>query len=97
MKDAIGYLGVSIMEQDRSGLGLAARRYDNDTFEAREGFSIKSWYQNIQTGVGRDAPLRPGFAPALEEARPPVAKRAPARSDHTSARPPRAFAPLQQA
>jgi hypothetical protein len=83
------------MEQDRSGLGLAAQRYDNDTFEAREGFSIKSWCQNIQTGVGRDAPLRPGFAPALEEARPPVAKRAraPARSDQTSARPPRGLRP----
>src|ERR1700692_2172161 len=70
MTDAIGYLRVSTKEQGRSGLGLAAQRYDIETFGPREGFSIKSWYQDIQTGAGKDALLmRPGLAAALKEAR----------------------------
>ena len=70
MKDAIGYLRVSTQEQGRSGLGLAAQRYDIETFAAKEGMSIKSWFQDIQTGAGRDALLlRPGLARALKEAR----------------------------
>jgi DNA invertase Pin-like site-specific DNA recombinase len=70
MKEAIGYLRVSTREQGRSGLGLAAQRYDIEAFGAREGFRVKSWYQDIQTGAGRDALLlRPGLAAALREAR----------------------------
>ena len=70
MKDAIGYIRVSTREQDRSGLGLAAQRHHIETFGAREGLSVKSWYQDIQTGKGRDALLlRPGLATALKEAR----------------------------
>src|ERR1700726_60885 len=70
MKDAIGYLRVSTREQGRSGLGLAAQRYDIESFGAREGFKVKSWYQDIQTGAGKDALLlRPGLAAALKEAR----------------------------
>jgi DNA invertase Pin-like site-specific DNA recombinase len=70
MKDAIGYLRVSTREQGRSGLGLAAQRLDIDAFGGREGLSIKSWYQDIQTGAGKDALLlRPGLAAALKEAR----------------------------
>jgi DNA invertase Pin-like site-specific DNA recombinase len=70
MKDAIGYLRVSTREQGRSGLGLAAQRSDIEAFGAREGFSIKSWHQDIQTGAGKDALLmRPGLATALKEAR----------------------------
>ncbi len=70
MKDAIGYLRVSTTEQGRSGLGLTAQRHDVEAFGAREGFSIKSWYQDIQTGAGKDALLlRPGLAAALKEAR----------------------------
>jgi DNA invertase Pin-like site-specific DNA recombinase len=70
MKDAIGYLRVSTQEQGRSGLGLAAQRHDIETFGAKEGISIKSWFQDIQTGAGRDALLmRPGLAAALKEAR----------------------------
>src|SRR6202161_1433808 len=70
MKDAIGYLRVSTREQGRSGLGLAAQRYEIGAFGLREGFSIKSWYQDIQTGAGKDALLlRPGLAAALKEAR----------------------------
>ena len=70
MKHAIGYLRVSTKEQGRSGLGLTAQRHDVEVFGVREGFSIKSWYQDIQTGAGKDALLlRPGLAAALEEAR----------------------------
>jgi hypothetical protein len=51
-------------------LGLAAQRLDIEAFGAREGFSIKSWHQDIQTGAGKDALLlRPGLAAALKEAR----------------------------
>ena len=67
---AIGYLRVSTREQGRSGLGLAAQRFDIQVFGAREGFRIKSWYQDVQTGAGKDALiLRPGLAAALKEAR----------------------------
>jgi DNA invertase Pin-like site-specific DNA recombinase len=70
MLEAIGYLRVSTREQGRSGLGLAAQRNDIEVFGAREGFSIKSWYQDIQTGKGKDALLlRPELAAALKEAR----------------------------
>jgi DNA invertase Pin-like site-specific DNA recombinase len=70
MQTAIGYLRVSSKEQGRSGLGLAAQRHDIETFGAREGFSVKSWYQDVQTGKGADAlRLRPQLAAALNEAK----------------------------
>jgi DNA invertase Pin-like site-specific DNA recombinase len=70
MKDAIGYLRVSTREQGRSGLGLAAQRFDIEHFGQREGLSVTSWHQDIQTGAGKDAILlRPGLAAALKEAR----------------------------
>jgi DNA invertase Pin-like site-specific DNA recombinase len=70
MKNAIGYLRVSTREQRRSGLGLAAQRHDIEAFGVKEGFLVKSWYQDIQTGAGKDALLmRPGLATALKEAR----------------------------
>ena len=51
-------------------MGLAAQRHDIETFGAKEGFILKSWHQDIQTGAGRDALLlRPGLASALKEAR----------------------------
>jgi DNA invertase Pin-like site-specific DNA recombinase len=69
MKNAIGYLRVSTREQGRSGLGLAAQRHDIKIFASNEGFSVKSWYQDIQTGAGKDALLmRPGLDTALKEA-----------------------------
>jgi DNA invertase Pin-like site-specific DNA recombinase len=75
MKDAIGYLRVSTREQGRSGLGLAVQRHEIEAFGTREGFALKSWHQDIQTGAGADALLlRPGLAMALKEAR---AKRCP--------------------
>jgi DNA invertase Pin-like site-specific DNA recombinase len=70
MRAAIGYLRVSTHEQGRSGLGLAAQRDDIEVFGTREGFSIKSWHQDVQTGGGSDALLlRPGLAKALKQAK----------------------------
>jgi DNA invertase Pin-like site-specific DNA recombinase len=70
MQAAIGYLRVSTREQGRSGLGLAAQRNEIETFGAREGFALKAWHQDIQTGAGADALLlRPGLAAALKEAK----------------------------
>jgi len=70
MKDAIGYLRVSTREQGRSGLGLAAQRHEIEAFGAREGFRVKSWHQDVQTGSGADALLlRPGLAAALKQAK----------------------------
>ena len=75
MKHAIGYLRVSTKDQGRSGLGLAGQQKDIEAFGDREGLSIVSWHQDIQTGAGKDALLlRPGLAAALKEAR---AQRAP--------------------
>ena len=70
MSEAIGYLRVSTREQGRSGLGLAAQRFEIEAFGEREGFSVKSWHQDVQTGAGTDALLlRPGLAAALKEAK----------------------------
>jgi DNA invertase Pin-like site-specific DNA recombinase len=67
MQAAIGYLRVSTREQGRSGLGLAAQRHEIEAFGAREGFSIRSWRHDVQTGAGADALLlRPGLAAALK-------------------------------
>jgi DNA invertase Pin-like site-specific DNA recombinase len=47
-----------------------AQRFDIEHFGRREGFSVTSWHQDIQTGAGNDALLlRPGLAAALKEAR----------------------------
>jgi len=70
MKPAVGYLRVSTREQARGGLGLAAQRNEIEAFGAREGFAIRCWYQDVQTGGGADALLlRPGLAQALKEAK----------------------------
>jgi DNA invertase Pin-like site-specific DNA recombinase len=66
MKDAIGYLRVSTKEQGRGGLGLDAQRKDIEAFSEREGFAVKAWHRDIQTGAGKDALLlRPGACDRL--------------------------------
>jgi hypothetical protein len=50
MSEVIGYLRVSTREQGRSGLGLAAQRYEIEAFGEREGLSVKSWYQDVRPG-----------------------------------------------
>ena len=68
MQAAIGYLRVSTRKQGRSGLGLAAQRDEVEAFGVREGFAVRSWHQDLQTGAGADALLlRPGLATALKE------------------------------
>ena len=68
MQAAVGYLRVSTKEQGRSGLGLKAQHFEIETFGEREGFTVKSWHRDIQTGAGTDALLlRPGLAAALKE------------------------------
>ena len=88
MQAAIGYLRVSTREQGRRGFSLETQRRDIGAFGAREGFTITSWYQDVQTGGGADAlQLRPGLGGSTEggkvdsisadclEARPPIAQR----------------------
>ena len=70
MQAAIGYLRVSTREQGRSGLGLAAQRHEIEAFALREGFAVRCWHQDVQTGAGADALLlRRGLAIALKEAK----------------------------
>ena len=55
MQAAIGYLRVSTKEQGRRGFSLESQRHEIADFGAREGFSVNSWYQDVQTGRGADA------------------------------------------
>jgi DNA invertase Pin-like site-specific DNA recombinase len=49
---------------------LAAQRHEIEAFALREGYAVKSWYQDVQTGAGADALLlRPGLAAGLKEAK----------------------------
>jgi DNA invertase Pin-like site-specific DNA recombinase len=57
MQAAIGYLRVTTREQGRSGLGLAPQRFEIEEFGKRDGVSVKSWYQDVQTGAGAGALL----------------------------------------
>ena len=44
-----------------------------ESFGAYEGFAIQPWYQDVQTGAGRDALLlRPRLANALSRPHPPL-------------------------
>jgi DNA invertase Pin-like site-specific DNA recombinase len=51
-------------------VGLAAQRHEIERFASQEGFQVRSWQQDIQTGGGADALLlRPGLAQALKDAK----------------------------
>ena len=52
MKDAIGYLRVSTHEQGRSGLSLAAQRFDIEAFGKREAFAITARHQAKMVSQG---------------------------------------------
>jgi resolvase-like protein len=69
MQTAIGYLRGKHWGTRPQRLGLVAQRHEIEAFGAREGFSVKSWHQDVQTGAAADALLlRPGLATALKEA-----------------------------
>jgi DNA invertase Pin-like site-specific DNA recombinase len=66
----IGYLRVSTGRQGRSGLGLEAQRTAIENFASAEGFDVRPFYTEIETGKGADAlDRRPQLAKALEEGR----------------------------
>ena len=48
--DAIGYTRVSTAEQGKSGLGLEAQRRVIEDFAAREGFTVRDWFTEVQSG-----------------------------------------------
>lgn len=48
--NAIGYLRVSTAEQGKSGLGLEAQKAAIESFAAREGFIVTSWFTEVQSG-----------------------------------------------
>ncbi len=70
MQAVVGYLRVSTREQGRKSVGLAAQRHEIERFALQEGFEVRSWHQDIQTGGGADALLlRPRLAQALKDAK----------------------------
>ena len=49
---------------------MAAQRHEIEAFGLREGFAVKSWHKDVQTGAGADAlQMRPGLAAALKDAK----------------------------
>lgn len=69
-KYAVGYVRVSTSSQARSGLGLEAQRQAIEAFAEREGFTIRQWFQEAESGAGSDAlERRPQLAAAIGAAR----------------------------
>src|SRR6185437_7785115 len=70
MQSAVGYLRVSTEEQGRSGLGLEAQKEAIASFAECEGFTVTSWFDEVETGKGTDAlERRPKLASALRAAK----------------------------
>jgi DNA invertase Pin-like site-specific DNA recombinase len=66
---AIGYVRVSTSAQERSGLGLEAQRAAIEDFAQAEGFTIRQWFTEAESGAGSDAlEKRPQLAGAIEAA-----------------------------
>lgn len=67
---AIGYVRVSTTAQERSGLGLEAQRAAVEEFAQAEGFTVRQWFTEAESGAGSDAlEKRPQLAAAIEAAR----------------------------
>jgi DNA invertase Pin-like site-specific DNA recombinase len=69
-RSAIGYVRVSTTGQERSGLGLEAQRAAVEEFAAAEGFTIRQWFTEAESGAGSDAlDKRPQLATAIGAAK----------------------------
>lgn len=54
-KQTVGFLRVSMAEQERSGNGLAAQRLAIERFAQVEGLTIASWLEAWLHSVGKMA------------------------------------------
>jgi DNA invertase Pin-like site-specific DNA recombinase len=68
VSNALAYLRVSTAEQGKSGLGLEAQRVALETFAAREGFVVITWFTEVQSGkrVSDTLDERPQLQQALK-------------------------------
>jgi DNA invertase Pin-like site-specific DNA recombinase len=65
-KQAVGYVRVSTSGQARSGLGLEAQRAAIEGFAEAEGFQVRHWFTEAESGAGSDAlEKRPQLAAAI--------------------------------
>jgi len=70
MRAAVGYVRVSTDGQGKSGLGIDAQRAAITTFAVSEGYEVKLWFEEVETGKGSDAlERRPQLRAALAAAR----------------------------
>jgi hypothetical protein len=51
--------GIALPSRAAAAWGWRRRRFEFEEFGKREEFSVKSWYQDVQTGAGADALLLP--------------------------------------
>jgi DNA invertase Pin-like site-specific DNA recombinase len=70
MRPVVTYIRVNTSRQDRSGLGIEAKRDAFARFVGGEGFELVAEFGEIETGKGSDAlDRRPQLAAALSRAR----------------------------
>lgn len=69
-RPCFAYLRVSTSEQGQRGNGLEAQQQAIATFARQEGYEVREWVQEVETGKGTDALLRrPKLAYALKQAK----------------------------